>query len=157
MHFKWILTKFNLWKFKFSKFFENPVKSIRKISILWPPGPPGGRRPTGVIVINSVGNGVSQAIALTIFMNIVRAFPCLTPFPAEFLWFFFCFRILTPGASWRPKADWRNGLRYEPWTSRNHDFWEKKHSDDTNHGQIAVQAGNNVQDWSISIFNIYIS
>ena len=32
-------------------------------------------------------------------MNIVRAFPCLTPFPAEF------FRILTPGASWRPKAD----------------------------------------------------
>ena len=71
----------------------------QKISIFWPPGPPGGRRPTGIIVINSAGNGVRQAIALTIFMNIVRAFPCLTPFPAEF------FRILTPGASWRPKAD----------------------------------------------------
>ena len=53
----------------------------------------------GLILINSAGNGVRQAIALTIFMNIVRAFPCLTPFPAEF------FRILTPGASWRPKAD----------------------------------------------------
>ena len=32
-------------------------------------------------------------------MNIVKAVPCLTPFPADF------FRILTPGASWRPKAD----------------------------------------------------
>ena len=39
-------------------------------------------------------------------MTIVRAFLCLAPFPADFFGlFFFVFRILTPGASWRPKAD----------------------------------------------------
>ena len=36
-------------------------------------------------MLSSAGNGVRQAIALTIFMHIVRAFPCLTPFPTEFI------------------------------------------------------------------------
>ena len=34
---------------------------------------------------NSAGNGVRHGNALTIFMNIVRAIACLTPFPAEFI------------------------------------------------------------------------
>ena len=38
-------------------------------------------------------------------MNIVRAFPCLTPFPVEIFGLFFVLGFLTHGASWRPKAD----------------------------------------------------
>ena len=33
----------------------------------------------------SAGNGVRHGNALTIFMHIVRAIACLTPFPAEFI------------------------------------------------------------------------
>ena len=39
----------------------------------------------------SAGNGVRHGNTLTIFMNIVRAFPCLTPFPAEFFGHFLFF------------------------------------------------------------------
>ena len=50
-------------------------------------GPPRGllEAPGVKIRKNSAGNGVRHGNALTIFMNIVRAIACLTPFPAEFI------------------------------------------------------------------------
>ena len=66
---------------------------------LRPPGGPGGQNPKKKTKSPkiSAGNGVRHGNALTIFMNIVRAIACLTPFPADFFGLlFFCFSDFDP-------------------------------------------------------------